>query len=299
MTIQIASAPVSWGILEFEGMAARYTPHQVLAEIRTAGYTGTELGPWGFLPTEPHALNALLTVHHLTLISAFVPIRFADPAALDDGEAVALRTAALLAAAGCKIIVLADDNATVPQRTARAGRITAADGLTPDQWKQYCAGVDRVAVKVMDQYGLAVAFHHHCGGWVETPAEIQQLLDGTDPRRVGLCFDTGHFLYGGGDPAAAARDWGARVNHLHFKDCDPAVLARVKADGLNYMQAVAAGVFPELGRGAVDFPAVIAALTAHGYAGWGIVEQDILPGQAGVPLESAHRNRDYLRRLGL
>lgn len=299
MAIHIASAPVSWGILEFTGMTPRYTYQNVLDEIKAAGYTGTELGPWGYLPTDPDTLRAELDQRALKLLSAFVPVRFADKSAHAEGEAVAVRTGKLLAALGCKIIVLADDNGSDPLRTTKAGSITSADGLDDAGWQTFSQGVDRVAQRVMDECGLAAAFHHHCAGWIETPAEVERLLNMTSPERVGLCFDTGHYAFGGGNPSDAAERLGGRINHLHFKDCDPRVLERVRRDGLNYMQAVAAGVFPELGKGSVDFPAVIAWMKSHDYDGWGVVEQDILPRQAGSPLESARRNRQYLQTLGL
>ncbi len=299
MAIHIASAPVSWGIFEFTGITPRYTYQTVLDEIKAAGYTGTELGPWGYLPTDAETLRAELDARGLKLLSAFVPVRFADKNAHEEGEGVALRTGNLLAALGCKIIVLADDNGSDPLRTAKAGSITPADGLNADGWQTFSAGVNRVAQRVMDECGLAVAFHHHCAGWIETPDEVKRLLDMTDPERVGLCFDTGHYAFGGGDPTAAAQQFGERINHLHFKDCDPNILERVRRDGLNYMQAVAAGIFPELGKGSVDFPAVILWMKSRGYEGWGVVEQDILPGQMDSPLDSARHNREYLQQLGL
>ncbi len=299
MSIRIASAPVSWGILEFTGMTPQFSYGTVLDEIKAAGYTGTELGPWGYLPTEPDVLQAELERRGLKLLSAFVPIRFADPAAHAEGEASALRTAKLLSALHCTIIVLADDNGSDPKRTAKAGSITPEDGLDAAGWQTFSAGVNRVAQRVMEEYGLAVAFHHHCAGWIETPDEVTHLMEMTDPARVGLCFDTGHYAFGGGDPTEAAEQLGSRINHLHFKDCDPQVLERVRRDGLNYMQAVAAGVFPELGKGHVDFPAVIAWLKMHDYDGWGVVEQDILPGGSAAPIESARHNRHYLQTIGL
>jgi inosose dehydratase len=135
-------------------------------------------------------------------------------------------------------------------------------------------------------------------GYVEAPWEVDRLLDATDSGRVGLCYDTGHLVLGGADPLAVLARHGDRVWHVHFKDCHPQVAAQSRAEAWDYFAAVRHGVFCELGRGAVDFAAVVAALERRGYEGWVVVEQDVLPG-LGTPAQSAGRNRDFLRSLGL
>ncbi len=300
MTIRSGNAPVSWGIFEFTDIAPKYTYTQVLDEMREAGYTGTELGPWGFLPTDPARLCEELDKRGMKMISAFVPTRFADPGALPAGEEAALRTGELLHAAGARIIVLADDNGTVENRIDRAGSIRPEDGLSAEGWKVFAGGVNQVAQKLMDKYGLAVAFHHHCAGFVETPTEIDRLMELTKPEWVGLCLDTGHYVYGGGGASGvdAVKRYGKRINHLHFKDCDPNILARVRKEHLPYFEAVGAGVYCELGKGSVDFRAISDEMNKLGFDGFAVVEQDMLPG-LGTPFESAKRNREYLRSIGL
>ncbi|MCZ7541084.1 MAG: TIM barrel protein [Anaerolineae bacterium] len=297
---RIANAPCSWGVLEFdlEGEAAGYA--QVLDEIAATGYSGTELGDWGFMPTDPPALRAELDRRGLALLAAFVPVALADRAAHAAGEAVALRTARLLrdtAGQGC-FIVLADNNGSVPQRTQNAGRVTAEMGLSDAGWEVFAEGANRIARAVRAQTGLRTVFHHHCAGYVETPAEVARLMALTDPEVLGLVLDTGHIMFGGGDPLALLRAHQERIWHVHFKDFDPAVAAQARAESWDYFGAIRHGIFCELGRGAVDFPAVRDALTGMGYDGWIVVEQDVLP-SLGAPKESAQRNRDYLRGIGL
>lgn len=299
-SFRIANAPCSWGVLEFdlEGEAAGYA--QVLDEIAATGYTGTELGDWGFMPTDPAVLRAELDRRGLALLAAFVPVALADRATHADGEAVAVRTARLLrdtAGEGC-FIVLADNNGSVPERTQNAGRITPQMGLSDAQWEVFAEGANRIARAVRAQTGLRTVFHHHCAGYVETPAEVARLMALTDPQALGLCLDTGHIMFGGGDPLELLRAHQERIWHVHFKDFDPSVAAQARAESLDYFGAIRRGVFCELGRGAVDFPAMRDALTGMGYDGWIVVEQDVLP-SLGAPKESAQRNRDYLRSIGL
>jgi inosose dehydratase len=296
---RIANAPCSWGVLEFglEGQAAGYA--QVLDEMHDTGYAGTELGDWGFMPTSPDLLRRELERHELALLGAFVPVALADPDAHAPGEAQALRTARLLAevAGDRPFVILADDNGRDPVRTRHAGRIQPDDSLSEAQWLAFAAGATRIAERVRAETGLRTVFHHHCAGFVETPAEVQQLLALTDPHLLGLCFDTGHYRFGGGDPVAGLRQHAARIWHVHFKDHNPQVAARARAEGWGYFQSVRAGIFSELGQGDVPFAEVKAELERQGYAGWIVVEQDVLPG-LGTPKESAQRNRDYLRQLG-
>jgi len=298
--IRVANAPCSWGILEFAGAAKTAGYATVLDEIRDTGYAGTELGDWGFLPTDPRRLGAELAARQLQLVGAFVPIAFADASAHDAGLATALRTAALMRDAGAAgaFIVLSDNNGTIPEREQQAGRIRAEHGLSDEAWTTFAAGADRVAREVWEQTGLHTVFHPHCGGYVETPDEIDELMRRTDSARLGLVLDTGHILYSGGDPLDVYRVHRERVRHVHFKDCDLQVAKAVRAQGLGYLAAVRAQLFCELGSGGVDFAALTQALTAAAYDGWIVVEQDVFPGY-GTPKQSAQKSRDHLRTLGL
>lgn len=298
--IRIANAPCSWGILEFDRATATAPFGTVLDEMCAAGYAGTELGDPGFMPADPARLGDEVRARHLALVGAFVPVALARADAHAAGVDVAVRTARLLADAGFPraVIVLSDDNASVPDRERHAGRIDAAHGLSEADWKVFAAGADRIAHAVGDATGLRTVFHAHCGGYVETPYEIDALMARTDPRILGLCVDTGHILYGGGDPAVLFERHAPRVWHVHFKDCDPAVAHQARSEGLGYLDAVRRRLFAELGTGAVDFTAVAGALRRHGYDGWIVVEQDVFPG-VGTPAESARRSRAYLASLGL
>jgi len=297
--IKIANAPGSWGALEFDlaGEAPGYV--QVLNEIVETGYAGTELGDWGFMPTEPEKLAQEIHGRGLTLLGAFVPVALKNPAAHQPGIEVAVRTARLMAAVegDLPFIILADENGSIPQRTLNAGRATPEMGLSEFEWQIFAEGAEKVAEAVKKEAGLRTAFHHHCAGYVETPAEIEKLMSLTDPGKLGLVFDCGHYRFGGGDPVEGLRKYGKRVWHFHFKDYHPGVGAQARQEGWDYFKAVSQGVFCELGKGEVNFPALMEELKKLGYQGWGVVEQDVLPGM-GKPKESAARNREYIRSLG-
>jgi len=298
--IKIANAPCSWGVLEFEldGKAAGF--EQVLDEIRETGYQGTELGDWGFMPAVPTELRKELDKRSLSMVGAFVPVFLKDRSKHPAGAEVAVRTAKLMADAGYPdaFIVLADENGSVKERTLNAGRISPSMGLTDDEWKVFAEGANLVAREVKARTGLRTVFHHHCAGFVETPGEIDSLLTYTDSSLVGLVLDMGHYMFGGGDPLHALKKHSGRIWHIHFKDCHPGIAAKSRAERWDYFKSVGNGVFCELGKGSVDFHAIIKELHAQKYSGWIVVEQDVLPGM-GNPKVCAQRNREYIKSLGL
>ena len=311
MDIRVANAPCSWGSLEFEELKGEGIAYgQMLDELRDTGYVGTELGDWGYMPTEPSVLKEELQKRKLAMVGAFVPVALKNSDAIAQGEAHALRVARLLAgvmdgegANPPPLIVLADDNGTDTIRTQYAGRVSPEMGLSRSEWETYTRGAERLARVVREATGLRTAFHHHCAGYVETPEEIARFLDMTDPDLIGLVFDTGHYLYGtGSNDATRVEDgldrFGERIWHVHFKDCQPQIAQEARTSGWDYFTALGHGVFCELGHGLIPFRAVVEWLRTRNYNGWIVVEQDILPGM-GSPKASAQRNRGYLKSIGL
>ena len=294
MRIRLANAPVSWGIMEVEGWSPPLAYTTFLDELKSAGYDGTELGPYGYLPTDPKTLGAELDRRSLALTSAFVPLRLKEPGlSMDEARTVG----GLLRSLGARYLVLSD--ALWAEREAVAGRVEQNSvRLTDAEWKSVVQNI-RAVSEAAAGLGLRCVFHHHAGTYIETPAEVARLLESTD---LGLCLDTGHYAYGGGDPVEAVRAFGRRVEYLHFKDVDPVRLRAANEARLGFLDGVRAGVFCELGSGCVRFPELLRSLDASGYDGWAVVEQDVDASQAGGrgPYESARASREYLRnKLGL
>jgi inosose dehydratase len=300
--LRVGNAPCSWGTLEFEeAKGEQILFGQMLDELAETGYTGTELGDWGYMPTSPVRLKAELEERALVMLGAFVPVALKDPASHAPGLATALKTAHLLAAVASEpkpYLVLADNNGTVPARTQNAGRVTPELGLDAAERQIFAEGANEIGRTVLAETGLQTVLHHHCAGYVETPDEIDKFLELTDPDAIGLVFDTGHFAYGAGhfDVVQSMERFKHRIRYVHLKDCQPEVACHARAGGWDYFGALRHGVFCELGKGGVDFPAVLRWLKQENYKGYVLVEQDVLPGM-GSPKESARRNREYLRSI--
>lgn len=297
MQINLASAPVSWGVI------MKDTPNvplwrKVLEEIAQAGYVGTELGPYGFLPQDTDLLKATLDELGLQLLSAFVQINLVNPAAKQDEYDETMVTTKVLAELGCEWVVLSDALFFNANRAARAGCIREEDSLLGEQWDSFVANANAYGKLALEEYGLKAVYHPHVGAFVETADEVNRLMQDTDSRYVNLCLDTAHCMYGGDDPVDLCRRWGERVKYLHLKECDADVLDTIIANEWDYFKGVEVNVFPELGKGSVDFAAFLDALTEIDFNGWAIVEQDILPDSGINPLESAKRNLNYLRQHG-
>ena len=265
--LPFASAPVSWGVWEHTADRDDLIPAAVLLEtVRALGFAGIELGPPGYLDA------AALADNGLELVGGFAPLHFADEDAYRSDLSVWLDPIVeILAATGSRgPAVLAYAEST--ERLAAAGRPSQleAAALPPDAFARAAERINACVERVRSA-GVDVVFHPHTATYVETPAEIAALLEQTD---VGLCFDTGHTLVGGGDPVEIARLCGPRIEHLHLKDVDGALLERVRLGEIGLAQAWADGLFCPFGEGDVDLAAVLALPELASFDGWTVLEQD-------------------------
>lgn len=281
-----AGAPISWGVCEVPGWGYQLDLATVLGQMRSLRLTATELGPDGWLPSEPDRRAAVLAAEGLQAVGGFVPLVLHDPR--HDPEP-ALRVALDgLVACGADVLVLA--------------AATGADGyegrpsLDAAGWAHLLTEADRVAALAATR-GVQVALHPHVGTMVETPQDIARVLERSS---VDLCLDTGHVMVGGGDPLEVVRSAGARVTHVHLKDVDAVVAQRVRDGELAYRDGVAGGLYRPLGAGDARIADVVTELERRGYAGWYVLEQDVVlagPQDATAALDDVRASMDLLARL--
>jgi inosose dehydratase len=277
-----AAAPDSWGVLDYPGPSWEQSYEKMMNEMVEAGYTGTELGPYGFFPTDPKILKPELDKRKLKLLASFVPVKMTDPSA---GAAVIERirkVGNLLATLKAPFLVIADDQS--PERNAFSGRVYDKDcpTLTAEQWK-HIGKIVGDAEKVAQEFGLDLVFHPHVATYVETPEECERFYDACSHTNVGLCLDTGHCVYGHGDSVKEAEKYKDKLRFVHIKDCNNKVLAEARKNKWTFEEAIENKVFTVIGQGEIDFPAFFRTLEKNGYSGWNVVEQDVKFGDTVIP----------------
>jgi inosose dehydratase len=291
MTLRAGFAPITWNNEDLQaelGPAVPYTA--VLDEVCATGYAATELGD-GF-PRDPSELRAALDARGLALPSAWCGLRFFDVS--DDADLNHTRgICTLLKAVGASFVNLADQG--TPERKAFAGRADEAPQLSSSEWDALAERVSQAA-RVARDVGLQPLFHAHAGTWVETRADLEELLRRIPAAELKLVWDVGHAIYGGIDPIDVVRSHPDRIAYVHLKDVDGIVLDELRRQCLGFDDGIRRRVFTELGRGLLDVPALLQALREIDYDGWLMVEQD---SSWLAPAECARTSRAYLRTLGI
>lgn len=271
MSVRIGANPIGWSNDDMPELGGETPLETCLAEAAAAGFEGMELG--NKFPREPEALRAALSGHGLSLVSGWYSGNLLDRD--DKAEMEALRPHLdLLKALGSDVLVFAETTGCI--HGDRATPLSERPTLDAGQWREFGARMTRLADATKAE-GVRLAYHHHMGTVVESAADIDALMEATGPS-VALLLDSGHATFAGIDPAALARRYRGRIAHVHTKDVRPAVMARAKAEGWSFLDAVIEGVFTVPGDGGIDFPAMFAEL--RGYEGWVVVEAEQDPAKA-------------------
>ena len=294
MNITVGSAPDSWGVW-FPSDPQQTPWHRFLDEIVEAGYEWTELGPYGYLPTNLPTLRRELSSRGLKVTGTFAMANVEEPSLWAELERQVLGAGERLAALDAKYIVLIDDTYT----DLFTGEAIAPKRLDENAWERFIETTHKVADIARDRFGLQLVFHPHAETHVEYEDQIETFLEQTDPDRVSICFDTGHHAYRGGDPINFMRRHHDRIPYLHLKSIDPEIQTQVEAEGIPFAEAVKMDMFVEPSKGAVDFLAFRDLLQEIDYNGYAIVEQDMYPAPFDKPLPIAKRTREYLREIGI
>jgi inosose dehydratase len=290
---RVATAPISWGVCEVPGWGHQLSVDRVLSEIRSLGFTHTELGSIGWLPTDPVELARALSVSDLQLLAGFVPLVLHDAEESARVEAAAVESAELLAAAGGQFFNTSPliNWDWAPRRE-----------LSEREWDRLFDGLDMVE-EICADLGLTQVVHEHVGTAIETDGDVKRVLDGTSVKFV---LDTAHLALGGFDPLQFATAFPDRVGLVHLKDMR-ADLAEAFGDSqggddpMTLMAAVRGGLFPALGEGDLPIAEVVQTLEASGYDGWYVIEQDCaitgtMPADGEGPMLDVQRSVTYLQR---
>lgn len=292
--LRIGSAPDSWGVW-FPHDANQPSWRRFLDEVAEAGYRWIELGPYGYLPTDPPRLADELAGRGLQLSAGtcFAALHHAD--SWQRTWAHVRKVASLTAALGARHLVV------IPEmwRDQATGRELEDRQLSRPAWAALATGLNRLATALWRDFGLRLQFHPHADSHIDTQPRVERLLEMTDPEVVTLCLDTGHIAYCGGDNAELIREYPDRIGYLHLKQVDPAVLDDVRREDLAFGPAVRRGVMCEPPGGVPDLESIVAMVHDLNVDLFAIVEQDLYPCAPDTPMPIAKRTRRYLTRCGL
>lgn len=261
--------PIAWSNDDDRTLGAHISLEQCLDETARIGFDGIEKGHK--FPTDPAGLKAVLEPRGLRFVSGWHSLNLLTQSI--EAEKAAMQPALdLLKAMGCKVIIVCETSNAIHGNDDMA--VNDRPRLPDDQWASFGAGVEALAEFSASQ-GISLVYHHHMGTIVESEDEIDKLMAHTGPH-AKLLLDTGHCLFGGGNPERAARNHMGRVGHIHAKNIRPAIAAEVRSEGLSFLEGVRRGVFtvPGDAEGGVDFPSVLKVAAEHGYQGWLVIEAE-------------------------
>ena len=292
--IRVGSAPDSWGVW-FPDDPVQVPWQRFLDEVSACGYEWIELGPYGYLPTDPARLTDELVSRELKVSAGTVFEHLHRPDSWDAVWSQVEDVAALTKAMGGTHVVVIPDT----WRDHKTGAAIEPRDLPTEGWERLATGMDRLGRAVREEYGLTIAFHPHADSHVGYQADIERFLDVTDPAFVPLCLDTGHVSYYRGDNLDLIRRYPERIGYLHLKQVDPAVVDRVLAEDIPFPQAVQLGAMTEPPGGVPDLPPLLEAVEELGLDVFAIVEHDLYPCDPDLPLGIAQRTHRYIGSCGL
>jgi inosose dehydratase len=289
-SVKIGINPISWSNDDLPSLGGEIPLEVALAEGKAIGYQGFELG--NKFPRQSAALRNVLSQHGLELVSGWYSGRLARRSAQEEIRAVAPHLE-LLADNGAKVMVygeVADSIQGTSSPLYKRPRF-----FRREQWLEYAVKVTALARHTLSR-GVRLAYHHHMGAYVETPADIDRLM-ALAGDEVGLLFDSGHMTFAGGESAAAMlAKHVKRVCHVHCKDVRPQVIRMARNRNWSFLEAVINGAFTVPGDGAVDFKMLLKVLHDNAYRGWLVVEAEQDPVVA-PSYEFADKGYRHLRAL--
>jgi inosose dehydratase len=286
--IKLGIAPIGWTNDDLPELGGEIPFEQCVSEMALAGFAGSEVG--NKYPKDPAILNKALALRGLSICNAWFS-SFLTTKPYRDVETEFIKHRDFLYAVGARVIGAAEQGHSIQGQEKPI--FDAKPVFTGDEWNRLCEGLNKLG-KLAAEKGMKLVYHHHMGTGVQTAAEIDRLMENTDPALLGLLYDTGHLVFSGEDHLAVLDTWMKRIGHVHLKDIRPAIHKKVIEEKWSFLRAVKEGTFTVPGDGCIDFVPVFAALKRSGYSGWWVVEAEQDPARAN-PLEYAIKARNYIR----
>lgn len=287
--VKLGIAPIAWTNDDMPDLGKENTFEQCVSEMALAGFTGSEVG--NKYPKDPEVLKKALELRGVEICNQWFS-SFLITKPFEEVEKEFRAQLTFLKAMGAKVI-----GASEQSHSVQGQMDTPVFGykyeMNDEEWDTFCAGMNKLGKIAKEEYGIALTFHHHMGTVVQSLAEVDRMMENTDPEYVSLLFDTGHFTYCGEDPLEVVKKYVHRIKHVHLKDIRPEVVEQVKKENMSFLAGVRAGAFTIPGDGCINYDPIFKVLEDAGYEGYMVVEAEQDPAKAN-PLEYAIRARKFI-----
>ena len=288
--VKLGIAPIAWTNDDMPDLGKENTFEQCVSEMALAGFTGSEVG--NKYPKDPEVLKKALELRGVEICNQWFS-SFLITKPFEEVEKEFRAQLTFLKAMGAKVI-----GASEQSHSVQGQMDTPVFGhkyeMNDEEWDIFCTGMNKLGKIAKEEYGIALTFHHHMGTVVQSLAEVDRMMENTDPEYVSLLFDTGHFTYCGEDPLEVVKKYVHRIKHVHLKDIRPEVVEQVKKENMSFLAGVRAGAFTIPGDGCINYDPIFKVLEDAGYEGYMVVEAEQDPAIAN-PLEYARMARAYVK----
>ena len=287
--VKLGIAPIAWTNDDMPDLGKENTFEQCVSEMALAGFTGSEVG--NKYPKDPEVLKKALKLRGVEICNQWFS-SFLITKPFEEVEKEFRAQLAFLKAMGAKVIGASEQSYSV-QGQLDTPIFGHKYEMNDQEWDTFCTGMNKLGKIAKEEYGIALTFHHHMGTVVQSLAEVDRMMENTDPEYVSLLFDTGHFTYCGEDPLEVVKKYVHRIKHVHLKDIRPEVVEQVKKENMSFLAGVRAGAFTIPGDGCINYDPIFKVLEEAGYEGYMVVEAEQDPAKAN-PLEYAIRARKFI-----
>ncbi len=285
--VKLGIAPIAWTNDDMPDLGAENTFEQCVSEMALAGFTGCEVG--NKYPKDTAVLKKALDLRGMQICNAWFST-FLTTKLYEETEKGFIEHITFLKEMGAKVVGVSEQGHSI-----QGTDLSIFDDkyvMNDEEWDMLCTGLNKLG-KVAKDMGITLTFHHHMGTVVQTEAEIDRLMENTDPELFNLLFDSGHLAYCGEDYMSVLKKYIKRIKHVHLKDIRPDVIADVKANKESFLQGVRKGTFTVPGDGVIDFAPIFDILAENDYEGYVLVEAEQDPAIAN-PFEYALKARKYI-----
>ena len=287
--VKLGIAPIAWTNDDMPDLGKENTFEQCVSEMALAGFTGSEVG--NKYPKDPEVLKMALELRGVEICNQWFS-SFLITKPFEEVEKEFRAQLTFLKAMGAKVIGASEQSYSV-QGQMDTPVFGHKYEMNDEEWDTFCTGMNKLGKIAKEEYGIALTFHHHMGTVVQSLAEVDRMMENTDPEYVSLLFDTGHFTYCGEDPLEVVKKYVHRIKHVHLKDIRPEVVEQVKKENMSFLAGVRAGAFTIPGDGCINYDPIFKVLEDAGYEGYMVVEAEQDPAKAN-PLEYAIRARKFI-----